>query len=68
LKFLPAQIRIRDAARQRHRHSFGVAGAGEAAHADLVAVVDQGGCIFGAHDSVRQTAIQYAGSCGDHGS
>ena len=62
LKLLAAQIRVRDAARQRHRHSLRVAGAGKAAHADLVTVVDQSGRIFGAHDSVCQAGVQYTGS------
>jgi hypothetical protein len=59
LKFLSAQVGIGNAARKGQRHRLGITGAGESAHADLVAGVDQCGRIFGAHDAVGQTGIQY---------
>ena len=55
LEFLPAKIRIDDAPRQRDRHSLGIARAGEPAHADLVAVLNQSRSFFGVHDAVCET-------------
>ena len=58
LKFLTAQVGVSDAARQRHRHGLGIAGAGESAHADLVPKFDQRRSFVGAHDAVCQAGIQ----------
>ena len=67
LELLASQRGVGDAASQRHRHRFGIAGAGESAHADLVAVMDQRRCFFGIHNAASQAGVQDAGGRG-HGS
>ena len=58
LKLLAAQVGVGNATGKRHGHSLRITGAGEAAHADLVAVLDQGGGFFGAHDARFRLAFK----------
>jgi len=46
---------------QRERNGFGVTGAGEAAHADMVAVLNQGCGFLGGHDFLAQPCVGDAG-------
>ena len=62
LKLLPAEVGVRDAVRQFDGNGLGITRSGEAAHADLVAGLDESGSFFGAHDFLRQTGIQNARS------
>ena len=58
LKLLPAEVRIGNVPCQLNRNCLGITRAGEATHADLVAGLDKGRSLFGAHDPLRQTGIQ----------
>ena len=60
LEFLSAQVGVGDAACQRQGHGLGIAGAGESAHADLMAMLDERGGLFGAHDAIGETGVQNA--------
>jgi hypothetical protein len=60
-KGLAGGMRRVHAAGQRQRHRLRVAGAGEAAHADVVAVVDQGSGLVGRHALVAQRAVENSG-------
>jgi hypothetical protein len=61
---LPALVGRLDVAGQRRRDRLGVAGAGEAAHADVVAMVDEGGRLFGGHDLLAHASMEDAGGRG----
>src|SRR5208283_1544128 len=58
LKLLPAEVGVRDAAGQFSRNYLGIAGPGEAAHADLVAGLNQGGRLGRAHDLVLELGVE----------
>src|SRR5512144_89713 len=49
-----ARVRVRDPGGERGRHGLGVAGSGEAAHADGRAARDQGRRVLGTHDPAPQ--------------
>ena len=58
LKLLPAEVRVGNVACQLNRNRLGIARPGEAAHADLVAGLNESRSFVGAHDLLRQTGIQ----------
>ena len=51
---------MRRAKRQRHR--LGIAGAGEAAHAYLMTILDERGRFFGTHNAIGNAGVENAGS------
>ncbi len=67
LEFLSAQVGVGDAASQRQGHGLGIAGAGEAAHADLMTMLDQRGRLLGAHDAIGETGVEDTRGGGNDG-
>ena len=48
-------------------HGLGIARAGEATHADLVAILNESGSFFGAHDAIVQGGVEDTRGGGDCG-
>jgi len=61
LEVFAALVRRRDASRQCARHFLGMAGAGETAHADVVAGTDEGSGLVRRHDLAAQGGVVHAG-------